>query len=162
MALTEYKVMLISPELDKTKDLLNKLLKGTNGEDGLTIAIKAYATEMSLMTGMPEHLFVPQEHPICVAFTDDFRVFGFIVVGADSSTKTLCTEHVYVRPEVRHKGVYKLMMKRVEKLAKDIKFERIVSFVFDCNDTSKKAHKKQGFKRKMVGYVKEIEYENKD
>jgi len=153
---TEYKVMLINPAEPKTKDLLEKLIHGTNDQDGLEIAMRAYMTEMSVMTGMPEYLFNIPQNPVCVAFTEDFRVFGFIVVGADSSTKTVITEHVYVRPEVRHKGVYQLMMKRIEKLAKDIEFERIVSFVFNENDTSQKAHKKVGFKKRMIGYIKDM------
>ena len=152
----EYKVMLISPNQEKTIDILKNLMKGTNGEDGLEIAMKAYATEMSLMTGMPEHLFRIGASPVCVAFTENFRVLGFIFVGADSSTKTVCTEHVYVRPEVRHKGVYTLMMKRVEKLVQDMKFERIVSFVFEENELSREVHEKQGFKKRMIGYIKEI------
>ena len=159
--LTEYKVMLINPAETKTLDLLHKLINGSDGTNGLKVAMGAYRTEMALMTNNPEHLFNIQGLPVCVAFTEDYRVLGFISVGADPETKTVCTEHVYVRPELRHQGIYKLMMKRVEKLATDLKFERIVSFVFEENDLSQQVHEKQGFKKRMVGYIKEIKCEQK-
>ena len=158
--LTEYKVMLLNPAEEKTADLFEKLLHGTDGTNGLIVAMNAYATEMALMTNNPEELFKICGNPVCVAFTEDYRVFGFIVVGADAGTKTVVTEHVYVRPEVRHKGIYKLMLKRVEKLVEDIKYDRIVSFVFNENDISQKAHENQGFKHRMIGYMKEFNHEN--
>lgn len=161
MADTEYKVMMISPEVKQTKELFEKLMDGTDGTNGLNVAMGAYRTEMALMTDNPENLFYIAKMPICVAFTEDYRVLGFITVGADLATKTICTEHVYVRPEVRNQGIYKLMMKRVEKFATDLKFERIVSFVFNENDVSQQVHEKQGFKKRMVGYIKEIKCEQK-
>ena len=158
--LTEYKVMLLNPEYEKSLELINKLLNGTNGQDGLEVAMKAYATELGLITGNPETLFKVRLTPLCVAFTEDYRVFGFITVGIDSDTKTLCMEHAYVRPEVRKKGVFELMEKRIEKMAKDLKFERIVSFVFRENYASKQAHEKFGYKKRMIGYIKEVNNEN--
>lgn len=160
--LTEYKVMMLSPRIKSTEELFNNLRKGTNGTDGLDVCINAYKTEMSLMTGLPESMFNVGAGAVCVAFAEDFRVFGFITVGIDDRTRVLCTEHAYVRPEVRNKGVYTLMMKRVEKMAKDMKFDRIASFVFNENDVSKTAHEKTGFKPRMIGYIKEVENENND
>ena len=155
--LTEYKVMMLSPRIKSTEELFDNLRKGTNGTDGLDVCINAYKTEMSLMTGLPESMFNVGAGAVCVAFTEDYRVFGFITVGIDDRTRVLCTEHAYVRPEVRHKGVYTLMLKRVEKMAKDMKFDRIVSFVFGENETSQTAHEHNGFKARMVGYMKEVE-----
>ena len=155
--LPEYNVMRLSPRIKSTESLFENLRKGTDGTDGLEVCINAYTTEMSLMTNLPERLFKVIPGAICVAFTQDFRVFGFISVGIDDRTRTLCTEHAYVRPEVRNKGVYTLMMKRVEKMARDMRFERIASFVFDENDVSKTAHNKNGFKARMIGYIKEVE-----
>ena len=154
--LTEFKVMMLSPRIKSTAELFQKLVKGSDGTNGLGVAVRAYATEMSLMTGLPEYLFQVRMEPICVAFTEDCRVLGFIQIGVDDGAKVICTEHSYVRPEVRHKGVYTLMMKRVEKLVKDMKFERIVSFVFNENELSQEVHEKQGFKKSMIGYIKEI------
>ena len=158
--MTEYKVMLLNPAEEKTADLFEKILHGSDGTNGLTVAMNAYTTEMALMTNNPEELFKIYGNPVCVAFTEDYRVFGFIVVGADAGTKTVVTEHAYVRPEVRHKGIYKLMLKRVEKLVEDIKFDRIVSFVFDENEDSQRVHEKEGFKHRMIGYMKEFKHEN--
>lgn len=153
--LTEFKVMMLSPRIKSTAELFQKLVKGSDGTNGLGVAVRAYATEMSLMTGLPEYLFQVRMEPICVAFTEDYRVLGFIQIGVDDGAKVICTEHAYVRPEVRNKGVYSLMMKRVEKMAKDMKMERIVSFVFSENDESQKVHEKSGFKPRMIGYIKE-------
>ena len=153
--LTEFKVMMLSPRIKSTAELFQKLVKGSDGTNGLGVAVRAYATEISLMTGLPEYLFQVRMEPICVAFTEDYRVLGFIQIGVDDGAKVICTEHAYVRPEVRNKGVYSLMMKRVEKMAKDMKMERIVSFVFSENDESQKVHEKSGFKPRMIGYIKE-------
>lgn len=153
--LTEFKVMMLSPRIKSTAELFQKLVKGSDGTNGLGVAVRAYATEMSLMTRLPEYLFQVRMEPICVAFTEDYRVLGFIQIGVDDGAKVICTEHAYVRPEIRNKGVYSLMMKRVEKMAKDMKMERIVSFVFSENDESQKVHEKSGFKPRMIGYIKE-------
>ena len=153
--LTEFKVMMLSPRIKSTAELFQKLVKGSDGTNGLGVAVRSYATEMSLMTGLPEYLFQVRMEPICVAFTEDYRVLGFIQIGVDDGAKVICTEHAYVRPEVRNKGVYSLMMKRVEKMAKDMKMERIVSFVFSENDESQKVHEKSGFKPRMIGYIKD-------
>jgi len=155
--LTEYKVMLINPKEPKTAELLNKLYKGSDGTNGLEVAINAYKTELSLMTEMPEDMFAIRGTAICVAFTDDYRVLGFVSVGIDQMTSSICIEHVYVRPEVRQKGIYKLMLKRIEKMAKDAKCDRIMAFVFDVNGASKMAHRYLGFKRKMIGFMKEVQ-----
>lgn len=155
--LTEYKVMMLSPRIKSTAELFQKLVKGSDGTNGLGLAVKAYATEMSLMTELPEYMFQVRMEPICVAFTEDYRVIGFIQIGVDDGAKVICTEHAYVRPEVRKKGVYTLMLKRVEKMAKDMKFDRIASFVFNENETSKTAHEHNGFKPRMTGYIKEVE-----
>lgn len=155
--LTEFKVMMLSPRIKSTAELFQKLLKGSDGTNGLGVAVKAYATELALITGLPEYIFQVRMEPICVAFTEDYRVLGFIQIGVDDGAKVICTEHAYVRPEVRNKGVYSLMLKRVEKMAKDMKMERIVSFVFSENDESQKVHEKSGFKPRIIGYIKEVE-----
>jgi len=158
----KYKVMLLNPQVEKTKELLEKLNKGTNGTDGLDIAKKAYATEVSLITEQPVELFGVGDGPICVAFTEKNEVLGFISVGIDTFSKTVVTEHVYVRPEVRKKGVYGLMLERVKKLAEDIGAKRIVSFVFNKNKVSKTAHENKGFKKKMTGYIMEVKNGKKE
>lgn len=154
--LTEYKVMMLSPNIKSTKELFDHLVEGSDGTDGIRVLSGAYMTEMSIMTGLPEKTFHVEYGPICVAFAENFRVLGFITIGVDDKAKTLCTEHAYVRPEVRSKGVYRLMMKRVEKMAKDMGMEKIVSFVFYENETSRIVHEKTGFEKRIIGYMKEV------
>ena len=55
--LTEFKVMMLSPRIKSTAELFQKLVKGSDGTNGLGVAVREYATEMSLMTGLPEYLF---------------------------------------------------------------------------------------------------------
>lgn len=157
----EYKVMLLNPNSSnpQIKKLLESLKTGSTGVDGLNVATGAYQTELTIATGMPDCYFKVGNNPICVAFTKENSVLGFITIGIDARTATLYTEHVYVRPEVRHKGVYKLMMERVKKFAKDTKCERIMSFVFDKNRDSKKVHAKVGFKKTISVYMMEVKDE---
>ena len=129
------------------------------------IAKGAYATEMSLLTGEKELYFhIDKEDApgtmYCLAVDKNNTVIGFILLESDARTKTLWTSHVYVRPEVRQMGVYKLMMERVKKFARDCRFNRLFSVVHRKNWPSQQAHKKVGFKKCWVGYEIPMENEN--
>ena len=123
----------------------------------LDIAKGAYATELSLITGEPEEYYrLPKEDEhgtmYCLAVDRKDNVLGFILLETEDRTRTLWTCHVYVRPEVRKKGVYKMMMKRVKKFATDCQFNRIFSLVHEDNIISQCAHLGTGFKNKWLGY----------
>lgn len=127
------------------------------------IAKGAYSTEMALLTGENElYYHIDKEDApgtmYCLAVDKNNTVIGFILLESDARTKTLWTSHVYVRPEVRQKGVYKLMMERVKKFARDCRFNRVFSVVHRKNWPSQQAHKRAGFKKCWVGY--EIPMEN--
>lgn len=127
------------------------------------IAKGAYSTEMSLLTGEKELYYHIDKEDVpgtmyCLAVDKNNTVIGFILLESDARTKTLWTSHVYVRPEVRLQGVYKLMMERVKKFARDCGFNRVFSVVHRKNWPSQQAHKRAGFKKCWVGY--EIPMEN--
>lgn len=129
----------------------------------LNIAKGAYATELSLITGEKELFYKidKEDDPAtmyCLAVDKDNAVLGFILLELEPRTLTLWTSHVYVRPEVRKQGVYRLMMERVKKFAKDCKFNRVISVVHVTNKDSQWAHRKIGFKKCWQGY--EIPMEN--
>lgn len=129
------------------------------------IAKGAYSTEMALLTGEYElYYHIDKEDApgtmYCLAVDKNNTVIGFILLETDARTKTLWTSHVYVRPEVRQKGVYKLMIERVKKFARDCRFNRMFSIVHRKNWTSQQAHKKAGFKKCWVGYEIPMENEN--
>lgn len=131
----------------------------------LDIAKGAYATELSLITGEPEEYYrLPKEDEhgtmYCLAVDREDNVIGFILLETEDRTRTLWTCHVYVRPEVRKKGVYKMMMKRVMKFAEDCKFNRVFSLVHEDNIISQCAHIGTGFKNKWYGY--EIDMREKE
>ena len=133
----------------------------------LDIAKGAYATELSLLTGKNEIYYKigkndAPETMYCLAVDKNDTVLGFILLETDERTKTLWTCHVYVRPEVRRKGVYKLMIERVKKFARDCKFNRMFSVVHRENWPSQKAHKKAGFQKCWVGYEIPMENENEN
>lgn len=145
----EYTVVMIRPGL--CPELYEKI------KASLTIAKNAYATEMALMTDKDEIFYKIDEEDdpeatYCIAVDKDNNVLGFIYTEADSRTMTLWTSHVYVRPEARKKGVYSLMMKRVEKFAQDCKFRRIFSVVHNKNVVSICAHCGAGFDDEWVGF----------
>lgn len=127
------------------------------------IAKGAYSTEMALLTRENEiYYHIDKEDApgtmYCLAVDKNNTVIGFILLETDARTKTLWTSHVYVRPEVRQKGVYKLMIERVKKFARDCRFNRMFSIVHRKNWPSQRAHKSAGFKKAWVGY--EIPMEN--
>ena len=131
------------------------------------IAKGAYATELSLLTGEKEQYYKldKEDDPntmYCLAIDKSNTVLGFILLEVEERTRTLWTSHVYVRPEVRKKGVYKLMMERVKKFAKDCKFNRVFSVVHRKNWPSQQAHKKTGFKKAWMGYEIPMENENEN
>lgn len=128
------------------------------GQWGWKLCQDAYKTEMSGITGLPETEFGIEKGIVVCAVTKDKRCLGFmnLYISTENSPGTLCIGHVYVRPEVREKGVYHKMLERAEKFAKDIGSKRIISFVHRSNGGSMKAHHKLGFKQSMVGYVKEV------
>lgn len=129
------------------------------------IAKGAYSTEMALLTGENElYYHIDKEDApgtmYCLAVDKNNTVIGFILLETDARTKTMWTSHVYVRPEVRQKGVYKLMIERVKKFARDCRFNRMFSIVHRKNWPSQQAHKKAGFKKSWVGYEIPMENEN--
>lgn len=145
-----YCVLILRTDIEKTKKIFEDI------KPSLDIAKNAYATEVSLIT---------KENPIyyqiadtgepqtwCLAIDEKNNVLGFIYIEADGRTMTLWTSHVYVRPEVRGHGIYKLMMERVQKFAKDAKFNRVFSVVHQRNTASQRAHKSAGFKKRWIGY----------
>lgn len=146
----DYCVVILRTDIDKTKKIFEDI------KYSFDIAKGAYATEMSLLTGEKEKFYkiLDEDQPqtFCLAIDKKNNVIGFIFIEADGRTMTLWTSHVYVRPEFRRMGVYKLMMERVRKFAKDAGFERVFSFVHGTNKVSQKAHKKAGFKRCWIGY----------
>ena len=133
----------------------------------LNIAKGAYATELSLLTGEKELYYRIKkddtpETMYCLAVDKNNTVLGFILLEIDERTMTLWTSHVYVRPEARKQGVYKLMMERVKKFATDCRFNRVFSVVHRKNWPSQQAHKKAGFKKCWVGYEIPMENENEN
>ena len=145
--------------LDTTKQENNTLVLQTMlGQWGWKLCQDAYKTEMSGMSQFkyPEEYFQVEPGYTVLAITEDKRCIGFASLYAQIQTKTLVIGHVYVRPEYRGKGVYKTMVARAEKFAKDIKMERMCAFVHRFNGGSMKAHHKLGFKQEMVGYFKEV------
>lgn len=134
-------------------------------QPSLNIAKGAYATELSLLTGEKELFYKIDKEDApdtlyCLAVDKNNTVLGFILLELEDRTLTLWTCHVYVRPEVRQKGVYRLMMERVKKFAKDCKFNRVFSVVHRKNWPSQQAHKKTGFKKSWVAYEIPMEDEN--
>lgn len=152
----EYACVLFDERNPESEKFTNNFLLG---EWGWKLCQDAYKTEMSLMTGLPETEFGIEKGMTVCAVSKDKRCLGFInlYISADNAPGTLCIGHAYVRPEVRSKGVYKRMVERTEKFAKDIGAKRIISFVHRSNGGSMKAHHNLGFKQSMVGYVKEVE-----
>lgn len=154
MAELMYKVVVI----DIRKDEDNTFALETEfGEWGWKLCLDAYKTEMSCITGQPESHFEVDRGYTALAVTKDKRVIGFASLYPDRIQEALIIGHVYVRPEFREKGVYKTMLGRIEKFAKDTGMKNIVAFAHRSNGGSMKAHHKLGFKQKIVGYVKEVE-----
>lgn len=154
----EYQVILVRTDLAGYEDFFVKI------KPSFDIAKGAYATELSLITGKPEDLYkiksTNDPETYCLAVDRENNVLGFVLLEADARTMTLWTCHVYVRPEVRQKGVYKTMLKRIKKFARDAKMVRLFSVVHIRNTPSLLAHKKSGFKRQWVGF--EMDMENAD
>lgn len=156
----DYCVMILRTDIESTKKIFEDI------KPSFEVARGAYATEMSLITKMPESYYkinITDEEPqtFCLAIDKKNNVLGFILLEADGRTMTLWTCHVYVRPEVRCQGIYKLMMKRVHKFAKDAGFRRVFSVVNQRNKPSQIAHKSVGFKRNWIGYeIKEEDIAN--
>lgn len=153
-----YKVVIIREDLPGADKLLADL------KESFDIAKGAYATELSLITQKKEDYYRISTNGMpgtyCLAFDNKNNVLGFILLEYDERTRTLWTSHVYVRPEVRRKGVYRLMMDRVKKFAIDTKMSRIFSIVHVSNKDSIKSHRHVGFRREWIGY--EIEMESDD
>lgn len=147
------------PELEYRVMMINKENKEVYGplSNNLILARTNYTIELIDKIGQDPQTIYINDEMVCVAFTKENVVIGFITVGYIPETATLVTDHVYVHPQCRKKGVYSLMMKRVEKFAKDIGAKNIMSFVLNTNEVSKKAHKKIGFDKKFVGYIKKVE-----
>ena len=145
-----YCVLILRTDIEKTKPIFEKI------KTSLDIAKRAYATEVSFITKEDELYYqIPETgepQTLCLAIDDNNNVLGFIYLEADGRTMTLWTCHVYVRPEVRGHGIYKLMMERVQKFAKDAKFNRVFSVVHQRNKASQRAHKSAGFKKRWIGY----------
>lgn len=154
MAEKEYKVMLLDRDVDNTKFIFENI------DSQLDMYKRAYATEMSIMNEQPIPVFQFDDQQICVAFTKEFELIGFLAFGFNQISKILFIEHVYVVPNYRRKGVYSTMLKRIEKLAKDLKADKMCAFVFQKNWESMQTHQRIGFKTAVLGYFKEVEYDN--
>lgn len=153
MAELMYKVVVI----DLRKDENNTFALETEfGQWGWKLCMDAYQTEMSGYTGQPESHFQIERGYTALAVTQDKRVIGIACLYPDRIQEVLIIGHVYVRPEFREKGVYKTMLGRIEKFAKDTGMKKIVAFAHRSNGGSMKAHHKLGFKQQIVGYVKEV------
>lgn len=153
----EYTVVII--QVGKCPEIYQKI------KPSFDIAKGAYATELSLITNEKKLYYSlgKEDGPeaiYCLAVDKDSNVLGFIYLELDERTMTLWTSHVYVRPEVRKKGVYRLMMERVKKFARDCKFNRVFSLAHVYNKDSQWAHRKVGFKKCWVGYEIPMENEN--
>lgn len=146
----EYCVVVLRTDIEQTKKIFEDI------KPSFDIAKGAYATEMSLLTKKPESFYKIKEEDypqtFCLAIDKNNNVLGFIYLESEDKTKTLWTCHVYVRPEVRQKGIYKLMIQRVHKFAKEAGFQRVFSVVHQKNKPSQRAHKSVGFKRRWIGY----------
>lgn len=153
----EYICVIFDERNPDAKDFKSLILE--EGEWGYNVCEGAYKTEMSLITNLPETEFGIEKGLTVLAVTKSKKCLGFLklYISADNSPETLCIGHAYVRPEVRQNGVYKKMVERAEKFAKDIQAKRLIAFVHRSNGESMKAHHKLGFKQEMVGYVREIE-----
>lgn len=154
----EYSVILLCVDKEKENEGLYKDLKP--GLQGLAIR---YEQEMAEITGKPSVYFgvldalaAPGISTVCIAADRDYNVYGFIYIEFDCFSGTIWTSHVYVAKEVRKSGVYKTMMERVKKFAKDSGMNRIFSLVYTKNMPSMVAHAKQGFTPAWTGYEMEI------
>lgn len=142
---------------ERSKDAKSFIEKFKDGPWGYDVCRGAYRTEMSLITKLPETEFGIEPGLCIVAVSKDRKCVGFMNLYITiNAPDTICIGHVYVRPEVRGKGVYKKMLERLEAFAHQIKAQRIVSFVHRSNGGSMKAHHNLGFKQQMVGFVKEV------
>lgn len=146
----EYCVVILRTDMEASKKIFEDV------KNSLNIAKGAYATEMSIKTKMSETFYRIEDdsdpQTWCLAIDKNNNILGFIFLEADGRTMTLWTSHVYVRPEVRGNGIYKLMMERVKKFAEDAKFKRVFSIVHQKNTSSQRAHKSAGFKKRWIGY----------
>ena len=156
----EYQVMLIRSDIENTKNLVEGLLPS------LTEASISYMAELSSKTKKEMEFYDVKKayiddgpFTVCVAFDKQLNVLGFVFLDFEGFTKTLWICHVFVKPEFRKKGVYKLMMKRIKSFAQSIKASRIFAIVHKSNDESQKAHKKLGFSKQWTGYEMEINNE---
>lgn len=158
-----YSVLLINTEVDKKNSGMIK-----SYEPRLLNLFQKYQMEVSAVTKEdPIYFDVAGAYmqgridTLCIAADREFNVYGFIVLEADMTTRTLWTSHVYVDPSVRMCGVYTLMMKRVKKFAEDAKFNRIFSLVHRNNYGSRQAHRKVFGPQMWAGYQMEIKHEDK-
>lgn len=146
----DYCVLVLRTDIEKTKKIFESI------KPSLDITKGAYATEVGFITRKDKSFYKIDEtedpQTWCLAIDKNNNVLGFIFLEADPRTMTLWTCHVYVRPEVRGKGIYKLMMERVRKFAKDAQFKRVFSVVHQRNTASQRAHKSAGFKKRWIGY----------
>lgn len=149
----EYKVMLIDRSVDSTKFIFENIDKD------LKMYERAYASEMSMMNYQPIEMFTVTDNQICVAFTKEFEVLGFISFSFDQTTRSLYIEHVYVVPAYRRKKVFSNMMKRMEVFAQKIKADKMISFVYNTNKESLAAHTKLCFRPTMTTFFKEVAYD---
>lgn len=145
-----YRVIMVRTDIPGCNELMERI------EPSFSIAKGAYATELSLLTGEPVRMYRicsnGEPETYCLAVDQDNIVVGFALLEYEARSRTLWTCHVYVRPEVRHRGVYKNMIERIKRFAKDAGMDRIFSIVHMANRTSICAHKKVGFQRQWVGF----------
>lgn len=156
---TKYACILLDTRDKASEKLTDQVLLG---DWGWKLCQDAYKTEMKCIAEMgglnqlDEHTFHIEPGYTVLAVTPDKKCIGFASIYVDIEAQTIILGHVYVRPEFREKGVFKTMLARIEKFAKDTKMKQIVSFVYRANGGSMKAHHNLGFKQQMVGYMKEV------
>lgn len=126
-------------------------------------AFNGYKDEMAKLTEKDEKFydvafaFSSNDNAyICIAIDSNKKILGFILPEFDFITKTLWTSHVFVRKEYRMKGVYSMMMKRIQKFAKDAEFKRIFSLVHRNNFASIQAHNSKMGSYEWLGYEMEV------
>lgn len=150
----EYKVVIVNTNSDTYRIISNDIA------ESFELARKAYATELSLMTSKPERHYaidIGDDLTFCLAINENRQVIGFVLLDFETKTRAVWTSHVYVRPEVRKMGVYRLMVERIKKFTHDLEYNRVFSLVHIENTTSQKSHIRVGFKKKWIGYEMEVE-----
>lgn len=149
----EYRVILMF-------DPQQSIMDGREGQDSINkilaslwAAQKKFVDELIKITKRKERTFPFYASPCVCALTDENEVIGFIKLEPDTKKGFLVVAYSWVDARFRRQGVYKLMMKRVCKMAADFNksghpdgvFDKIIVGVDKSNGKSKKTHRAMGF-----------------